>query len=481
MINNSDKKSFGRDVTKLVTGTVIAQAIGICLTPIITRIFSPDIYGVASVFLSLVSIITVIACLRYEMAIMLPKDDKDAGAVFLLCLIILIGISILCIPILFLFGEFIAGVLGNAAIKDYLFLIPVAVFIDGLYLALRYWNTRKKRFGTQATTQALQSISGSGLKLGLGVSGFVSPLSLIVSGILGNLIGTIILARQAIRSDLKLIVQSASWKNIRKQAKIYKKFPLIDSGNQWINTLSWQMPVLMLTGLFSSTVAGLYSLGFQMLQLPMSLIGGSIGQVFYQRAALAKHNNTLSEVVESTCSVLILISICPFLLLLVAGEDLFSIVFGTAWSEAGFIVQILALWTLVWFVSSPLSHIVGVLGIQGFGLKMSFANLITRFLSLFIGGLIGSLYMAILLFAVSGFFVYGYCLYVWITKPGGSVHNVFKKVWKCCITWSGIIIVFGALSIVISSSYVISVIAIILGIGYMIYLFKRNPLVKEYF
>lgn len=481
MINNSDKKSFGRDVTKLVTGTVIAQAIGICLTPIITRIFSPDIYGVASVFLSLVSIITVIACLRYEMAIMLPKDDKDAGAVFLLCLIILIGISILCIPILFLFGEFIAGVLGNAAIKDYLFLIPVAVFIDGLYLALRYWNTRKKRFGTQATTQALQSISGSGLKLGLGVSGFVSPLSLIVSGILGDLIGTIILARQAIRSDLKLIVQSASWKNIRKQAKIYKKFPLIDSGNQWVNTLSWQMPVLMLTGLFSSTAAGLYSLVFQMLQLPMSLIGGSIGQVFYQRAALAKHNNTLPEVVESTCSVLILISICPFLLLLVAGEDLFSIVFGNAWSEAGFIVQILALWTLVWFVSSPLSHIVGVLGIQGFGLKMSLANLITRFLSLLIGGLIGSLYLAILLFAVSGFFVYGYCLYAWITKPGGSVHNVFKKVWKYCAAWSGIIIVFGVLSIVISSPYVISGIAIILGLGYMIYLFKRNSLVKEYF
>lgn len=475
------KKSFGRDVGKLVTGTVIAQAIGICLTPIITRIFSPEIYGVASVFISLVSIITIIACMRYEMAIMLPKDDKDAGAVFLLCLIILIGIIILCIPVLLMFSDFIADILNSAIIADYLFLVPIAVFIDGLYLALRYWNTRRKRFGTQATTQALQSISGGCLKLGLGVSGFISPLSLIVSGICGNLLGTIILALQAIRSDFKLIVQSASWKNIRNQAKIYKKFPLIDAGNQWINTLSWQLPVLMLTGLFSSTAAGLYSLGFQMLQLPMSLVGGSIGQVFYQRASVAKHNNTLPEVVESTCSVLILFSICPSLLLLIAGEDLFSIVFGAAWSDAGLIIQILALWTLVWFVSSPLSHIVGILEIQEFGLKMSMINLITRFFSLLIGGILGNLYLAILLFSVSGFFAYGYCLYAWITKPGGSVYTVFKNVWKCCLVWGGVICIFGMLSTFISSPYIISGIAIFLGVGYMIYLFRRNAIVKEYF
>ena len=80
---NADKKSFGRDVGKLVTGTIIAQAVGICLTPVITRIFSPEIYGVASVFISIVSIQTVISCMRYELAILLPKNQKEAGGCFL--------------------------------------------------------------------------------------------------------------------------------------------------------------------------------------------------------------------------------------------------------------------------------------------------------------------------------------------------------------------------------------------------------------
>ncbi|MDD4133107.1 MAG: oligosaccharide flippase family protein, partial [Methanocorpusculum sp.] len=167
--DTGSKKSFGRDVGKLVSGTVIAQVVGICLTPVITYIFSPEIYGVASTFISIVSIIAVIACMRYELAILLPKDNTDAGAVFLACLIILVCVSLLSIFVMFFFGDSIAGRLNQPTLAQYLYLIPVAVLIDGLYTILRYWNTRRTRFGTQAATQALQSSSASGLKLGFGI------------------------------------------------------------------------------------------------------------------------------------------------------------------------------------------------------------------------------------------------------------------------------------------------------------------------
>ena len=102
---NSDKKSFGRDVGKLVTGTIIAQAVGICLTPITTRIFSPEIYGVASVFILIVGILTVISCMRYELAILLPKNQKEAGGVFLACIGVLICFTAVLIPVFLFFGE----------------------------------------------------------------------------------------------------------------------------------------------------------------------------------------------------------------------------------------------------------------------------------------------------------------------------------------------------------------------------------------
>ena len=476
----SDKKSFGRDVGKLVSGTVVAQAVALCLTPIITRIFGPETYGVAAVFTSIVSVIVVIACMRYELAILLPKDDKDAGAVFLLCLLILGCISLLCIPLIVFFGDLIAGLLGNETVTDYLFLVPVAVFIDGLYLALRYWNTRRKRFVTQAATQAMQSISGNGLKLGFGVTGFTIPGSLIIGDLVGKGIGTFVLFLQAARTDFKLIVSSFSLKNICCQMFRFKKFPLFDTWSAFINTLSWQMPVLLLTGFFSPAVAGFYTLGFQMTQAPLSLIGSSISQVFFQRLSVAKHDGNIGEITTDICSLVFLITVFPCLLLLVVGGDLFSLVFGSEWQEAGVFAQILSLWIMIWFVSSIISPVISVLEIQGFGVMTSAANLITRSLSLVIGGLVGSVYVGLWLFSLTGILVASYCIYAFMKKSGGS----FVKVWKNI----RIEIVFGLTAVVILlllhilnlSGAIVCVIAILMGVCYVVWVISKNNLARGY-
>ena len=73
----------------------------------------------------------------------------------------------------------------------------------------------------------------------------------------------------------------------------FRKFPLIDAWSNLMNVISWQLPALMLSGFFSPVIAGLYTLGFQMIQMPMSFIGGSISQVFLQRGAIAKHDGAL--------------------------------------------------------------------------------------------------------------------------------------------------------------------------------------------
>ncbi len=478
--SETEKKSFGRDVGKLVSGTMVAQVVAICLTPIITRIFNPEIYGVASVFTSIVSIIVVIACMRYELAILLPKDDKDAGAVFLLCLIILVCVSLVCVPVMFLCGDWIAGLLGNSAVAEYLFLVPVAVFIDGLYLALRYWNTRRKRFGTQAVTQALQSVSANSLRFGFGTAGWVVPGALIGGQVIGQGIGTVILARQMLKNDLTLILGSFSPGNIKQQMVRYKKFPLIDTWSAFINTVSWQMPVLMLTGFFSSTVAGLYTLGFQMIQLPMSFIGSSISQVFFQRSAAAKDDGTLNRLVESVSEILLVVSICPAVLLLASGGTLFSFVFGSEWQGAGVFCQILAIWAIAWFISSPLSTLTSVLEIQGFGLKITTLNLVTRIISLAIGGIVGNVLLALVLFALSGIAVYGIQLLYLYKKISVSTTAVIYRIWKWVLL--SILMSFGVFTAVFFNvpDMCIFVLVCICAAVYYGLLFLKNKEVKSY-
>lgn len=477
----NDKKSFGRDVGKLVTGTIIAQAVGICLTPVITRIFSPEIYGVASVFISIVSILTVISCMRYELAILLPKNQKEAGGVFLACIGVLICFTAVLIPVFLFFGDRIINLFNTPELSPYVLLIPLLVFIDGLYLALRYWNTRNKRFGTQAATQALQSITGSGCKLGFGLLGHIHALSLIAAQISGQLLGTSILLIRALRADFAILKESCSLSNIKSQMVRYRKFPLIDTWSNLMNVISWQLPVLMLSGFFSPVIAGLYTLGFQMIQMPMSFIGGSIRQVFLQRGAVAKHDGTLPQLTEEICSVLIMISVMPFLLLGVVGGDLFGLVFGSEWYEAGVFAQILALWAMIWFVASIMSELIYVMEFQGFGFFYNVLNLSTRFLSLLIGGIVGNVYLGLFLFMVSGVFVYGFMGYVVVGRSGGSFAVIWRNVRKAVlVSVLGAGVVFCLSLSGVLPEWSVCVVAVGVGVAYVGWLVLREKRVRGY-
>jgi O-antigen/teichoic acid export membrane protein len=247
-----------------------------------------------------------------------------------------------------------------------------------------------------------------------------------------------------------------------------------------MNVVSWHLPVLMLSGFFSTGVAGLYSLGFQMIQLPMSFIGQSIRQVFLQRSAVAKHEGKLPEVVEDTCSVLIMISIMPFLLLTIVGGDLFALAFGSEWYEAGVFAQILGMWAMIWFVASIMSELIWVLELQEFGLWYNTLNLVTRFLSLLIGGFCGSVYIALFLFMVSGVIVYGYAGYTAVSRSKASFKHIWRRIRKqfyIALVMSGVVLL---VQYFVYSSWIVCVTAILFGLIYIIHLVKTSTLIRAY-
>lgn len=128
-----------------------------------------------------------------------------------------------------------------------------------------------------------------------------------------------------------------------------------------------------------------------------------------------------------------MISVMPFLLLGVVGGDLFGLVFGSEWSEAGVFAQILALWAMIWFVASIMSELIYVMEFQGFGFFYNVLNLSTRFLSLLIGGIVGNVYLGLFLFMVSGVFVYGFMGYVVVRCSGGSFAVIWRNVRKAVL------------------------------------------------
>jgi O-antigen/teichoic acid export membrane protein len=310
---SKSSSSFAANVLKLVTGSVFAQGLGVLVAPIVARLFAPEAFGVAALFTSIAGIIGVVACLRYQLAIMLPKTDEEAAnllGVSLFFVLIITGISVL---IIFFTGDVIAGMLNSQELKKFLWLVPVSVFVSGIFLALNYWNSRTKQFGRFSIATVISSVVAQTTKLGAGFAGFVSGGTLIGTSILGQIVSTFVLGGQIWRDDHHLFKASIRWKKMIAGLKRHKKFPIYSTWSALLNTASQQLPALLLAFYFSPKIVGFYALGQAVLSMPMGLVGGAVAQVFFQKASEAhNHTGNLSKVVEEVFKRLVSLGIMDF-------------------------------------------------------------------------------------------------------------------------------------------------------------------------
>jgi len=353
------KSEFSRNVLTLMTGTTIAQAIPVGISPILTRIYTPEDFGLLALYMAIATIIAVIATGRYELAIMLPKKDEDAVHILLLSLMITVVISLISFLIAFFFNPQITKILGNQEISRWIYLVPGSILLIGFYNSLTYWTNRKKSYKKMAQNKVIQSGSMATMQVSLGLLKNSSS-GLIVGWFFGQLIAVALLVRLVWRED-KNKINKISILKIWGFAKRYKKFPLINSWSGLLNTASLQIPVILLTAFFSVAVTGFFSLAQRILQIPMTLLGSAIGQVYFEKASRLK--NETSEVRRITLEVnkkLLLIGLFPIGIIILWGDTLFALVFGQAWKVAGEYAQLLSVWIYFVFISSPLTHLMTI-------------------------------------------------------------------------------------------------------------------------
>lgn len=423
--------SFSGNILKLMSGTVLAQALGILVMPIVTRLFAPEAFGIVAIFSSMTGIVGVVVCLRYEQAIMLPQSNEEAANILGVSLLSVIIMTSLFALIVWLGSEKIISLLHAPQLKNYLWLVPVTIFFQGLFLALNYWNSRTKHFGRLSVAQIISSLTTQATKLAAGFAGFVSGGVLIGTSVLGSIVATVMLGSQIWRDDKRVFLDHVQWKAIGRGYIRYKKFPIIDLWGGLMNNISWQLPVLMLSSFFSTALVGYYALALAVLMGPLGIISRAVSQVFYQKACEEKNikgNN--GELVENLMDKLMFIGILPTIVLATVGTELFTVVFGERWVEAGRYTQILAPWIFFWFIASPLSAVFAVYERQGSALYVHSIIFITRVISLYIGGIYQNIYLALGLFSLTG--IAAYALYaalnIRLAKANGRriLFNSFK-------------------------------------------------------
>ncbi|WP_337912514.1 lipopolysaccharide biosynthesis protein [Vibrio cholerae] len=351
-------KSFSKNVLTLMTGTGIAQAIPIAIIPILTRIFSPEDFGLLALYAACVSILGVVATGRYEIAIMLPKDDEDARLLLQLSMLVALFFSFLISIPISIWNAQIARFLGNEDIAVWLYLIPVSVLFTGIYQALTYWNNRQKKFINTAVSRVNQSLFQGFAQTSLGflqVSG-----GLICGQFVGIVSGSIYLLKKD--RNYKSLIRKSKINSIQKQGIKYHKFPTYGVWGALCDAGAVQMPVILLTKFYSNSVTGMFSLTFRVLNMPTSIISSAIAQVLFQKVVEISQTEPekLNLYIIKMFLFLFIIYFPAVPVLFIWGESLFSIIFGNEWSQAGVYAGYLVIAVAVRFAVSPLSAVLGL-------------------------------------------------------------------------------------------------------------------------
>jgi O-antigen/teichoic acid export membrane protein len=388
VINWIKNNDFVLNVSKLVTGTVAGQVITLLVSPILTRLYSSDDFGILAIYFSVASILSVIITLRFDMAIVLPQEEDESIDLVLLGLIVAFVLSISLLVVFILFRTNIVNLIGHPELSVYLYLVPISTFFYGSYQVLSYWNSRVKEFNRLAISKTVKEISTALIQLSMGTLYYTGALGLVLGQIAGNFgAANYLLIKVFFR--LKSRITSGIWINLKSVFQKYKKFPLYTSWTSLVSAISQNIPAILLAFLFSPAIAGFYAVATRVMTMPSILIGNSVRQVYYQKASILNNQNkSILNIYTKTTLSLSLIAVAPMSVIMIWGEPLFRFIFGPTWGEAGIFASILTIWLFFSFMNPPSTVTVLILGLNRLQLLLESLLLVFRVIAILAGYLI---------------------------------------------------------------------------------------------
>lgn len=410
------ENQFSRAVSILVGGTAVAQALQLVTSPLLTRLYSPDAFGLLAVFVSIMGMLTVAGSLCYETAIPIPASDTESNSIVRISITILIAVATVILLFVWVIGDDVLEALSLEHLSGYKYLIPIALLFGGMYQIFTNWSVRKKRFGELSRTEVERSISTVAVQV---VAFPLGPLGLILGQMTASGVGIWRLFK-SYGGDIKHKNNNpAQLDKVSGIMNKYIRFPLYSLPNALLNSVGRQLPPIILAAAFTPAAAGLYYLANIVTQKPINLITGANAKVFVSHAPAAYRSGALGTLFSSVYAQTLKVVALPLTLAALLVPHLFGVIFGNQWQDAGLVAMILMPWVLMVALANPVSPIVGITNRQRTALYFEIILAFLRIGGLFIGIYFQSFLIAIALF--SGGAVIGIALKVlWLAGVAGA-------------------------------------------------------------
>ncbi|MCM3633972.1 lipopolysaccharide biosynthesis protein [Paenibacillus camelliae] len=380
MIKKILSTQYIRSILKLTTGSILAQAIIIIVSPLSTRLYTPEELGVYTLILTFSAMFGPVITGKYDVAIVSAKDSKETVDLIIGSIAITIAFTILIT-----FGysiylreqpEIIKEVGGWAYI-----LIPILI-LQGFVNTLTSYNNRKKQYSLISQLYVLRTVIQN---IGLVIFGFLKlgAVGLLISQLISLIFGirkqgTHLLKENIFTGNIEL-------KRIKTTLIKYKNQFLYSMPANFLNSASYSLMNIFISGLYGLAVFGYYSIAYRILGLPLSLVSMNISKVFLQKASEEK--NKYDNYTKSFNQMIILLTIMAIpmvLLFILFAPNVFRIIFGDGWEVSGEYVRILAPMFGIRFIVTALSPALVVSGKQKLELILQSLFVLFSLLSYFI-------------------------------------------------------------------------------------------------
>lgn len=346
--------SFVKNTLVLTSGTALAQILPMAIYPALGRLYEPVDFAILASLTSFVSILTAFFSGKYENAIFLAKDDKEAASLFILSLVLTIVLSLFSFIVLFSFKSGFESYLGLSQLPFWIIISLLSATFINVFNSYNEWCVRKEYFKRLSANKVINSLGISLGKLFFGFTKYTN-LGLVIGDLIGRFISAILCIYRLFYFDYSKF-KNISISEIKNVAIKYLEFPKYNMPAQLLNTIGVAFPVFILNTFYNSNQVGYYAMTMSILNLPINVVSLSIRDVFRKKANdIYVNQGEFTYLFKKALGILSLISIICGVLLLPFLPSIFGVVLGNKWVESGVYAQYLAPMIILDFIAISLS------------------------------------------------------------------------------------------------------------------------------
>lgn len=350
-----------RSVAVLAGGALLGQMAVVLASPALSRLFSPEDFGVLAVIVAIITVLSLVSALRFEFPILIAEDEERATSLLALSLAAVAASSVLALGVVWLLGDTIVRVMHAPGYRPYLWFIPAMLCGSGLAMTLTYWCTRKRAYAAIARSKLGQNVIMVAVQIGAGLAG-LGAAGLLSGVVAGSGAACAPLARPDWHRDWRAL-RRVRLRHVLDVARRYRTFPLLGTPAVLLNNLGLALPTLLLAALYDARVVGWYAFAQRVAGRPIEFVATSVTQVFDREAAeaIASHPERLPRIMARAMLATAAFAVPYTAVLAVFGPWLFTRIFGPDWTQSGEYMRLLALGFITQTSISPIGDTLEIL------------------------------------------------------------------------------------------------------------------------